>query len=187
MSDVQSAQTHAPSRRWQWGYLLSVLFAGVWEALLNAPSGYAPILCGSRYPGVPCASYSWLDAWPQWFGALMWFVPIALSVVFLVLLFKCGTQRELLRSVWWLCGFVVSSIVYINVHHWHLTLKVLGVHIDDSALHRWDVWGLFHFGLEYAVLPLSLVGIVILLPTWFIRRRRERRGLVTEASSAATS
>lgn len=166
--------------RWQWLYLASIAIAGVWQAMLNAPSGYSPILCGSAYPGTPCVGYSWLDAYPSWLGAVLWFVPIAINVACLVLLFKLGSLREVGATVVWLVALVALSVVFMSVHHWHADVRDLGVVIDESSLHRWSPLGLLHNGLEYAVLPLAVAGIVVLGPTWLVRRRRSQRRAAAE-------
>jgi hypothetical protein len=176
MTDTPVGQLGAPKqRRYQWLYLASVGFAGLFMALMNAPSGYAPFLCGAGLRDVPCVSYTFLDDWPQFVTAGMWFVPIALNAVALVLLFKLGSNQELLDTAIWLLAVLAFGIIFIFVHHWHLVAVDRGVFIEAPALHRWSISGLVHYAFEYAIIPLGLVGLVVVLPTWLVRRRRVRR------------
>jgi hypothetical protein len=178
MTDATVGHSCTPTqRRYQWIYLTSLVFAGGANALLNAPSGYAPFLCGATYRDVPCMSYSWVDAWPQWITAGLWFIPIALNIAALVLLFELGTVAELKRTTWWLVGALIVGVTYVLAHHWRLVVVERGPVIDDSALHRWNVFGLVHYGFEYAVIPLAFVGVLVTGPTWLIRARREHRSL----------
>lgn len=176
MTDATVGHSGVPTqRRFQWIYLASLLFAGVANALLNAPTGYAPIFCGTTYRDVPCMSYSWVDGWPQWVSAALWFIPIALNIAALVLLFELGTVAELKRTTWCLLGALIVGVAYLLVHHWRLVVIVRGPVVDDSPLHRWNLFGLVHYGFEYAVIPLALVGVLVTAPTWLVRARRERR------------
>jgi hypothetical protein len=176
MTDTARGQSGVPRRRsYQWIYLASLLFAGVANALLNAPSGYAPFLCGTTYRDVPCVGYTWVDGWPQWLTAALWFIPIALNIAALVLLFEVGSIAELKRTTWWLLGVIAVGVAYVLVHHWKLVVVDRGPIIDDGPLHRWNVLGLIHYGFEYAVIPLALIGLLFTAPTWWIRARRERQ------------
>jgi hypothetical protein len=162
-------------RRFQWTYLASLGFAGVFMALMNAPSGYAPFLCGAGMRNVPCLSYSYLDQWPQFITAGMWFFPIAVNVVALVLLFEVGSNEELIDTAIWLLGILGAGIVYIFVHHWQMLSIDRGIFIDAPGLHRWSISGLTHYAFEYSVIPLAFAGLVVVLPTWIVRARRLRR------------